>query len=216
MRVPIENLRLNLTQSINNKHAREAELIIARNHLADLELSLQDEARVHMQIEQQQHPIRNELEQSCLDAQEARLHLAQCQAGSADGGLTEDILAQSLHDNTKSSELMRSIAQIQQNIIALGAVNLAAIQELASEDERKNYLVSQMKDLRQATQTLEDAILKIYRETRDGLTHTFNMVNMHFNVLFSTLFAGGQAKLELQGNEILDNGLLVFAQPPGK
>ena len=64
MRVPIENLWLNLTQSINNKHAREAELIIARNHLADLELSLQGETRVHMQIKQQQHPIRNELEQS--------------------------------------------------------------------------------------------------------------------------------------------------------
>ena len=214
--VPMENLRLNLTQSINNKHAREAELVSARNHLAALELLLQDEARVHMQIEQQQHPMRNALEQSRLDAQEARLHLEQCQLGLTESGLTEDILAQNLHDNIKSSELMRKIAQIQQNITVLGDVNLAAIQELANEAERKKYLDSQMLDLRQATQTLEDATLKIDGETREQLTHTFNTVNMHFNALFNTLFAGGQAKLELQGNEILDNGLQVFAQPPGK
>ena len=93
---------------------------------------------------------------------------------------------------------------------------MAAIQELANEAERKKYLDRQMLDLRQATQTLEDAILKIDGETREQLTHTFNTVNMHFNALFNTLFAGGQAKLELQGNEILDNGLQVFAQPPGK
>ena len=214
--VPMEYLRLNLTQSINNKHAREAELVSARNHLAALELLLQDEARVHMQIEQQQHPMRNALEQSRLDAQEARLHLEQCQLGLTESGLTEDILAHNLHDNIKSSELMRKIAQIQQNITVLGDVNLAAIQELANEAERKKYLDSQMLDLRQATQTLEDAILKIDGETREQLTHTFNTVNMHFNALFNTLFAGGQAKLELQGNEILDNGLQVFAQPPGK
>ena len=214
--VPMEYLRLNLTQSINNKLAREADLVSARNHLAALELLLQDEARVHMQIEQQQHPMRNALEQSRLDAQEARLHLEQCQLGLTESGLTEDILAQNLHDNIKSSELMRKIAQIQQNITVLGDVNLAAIQELANEAERKKYLDSQMLDLRQATQTLEDAILKIDVETREQLTHTFNTVNMHFNALFNTLFAGGQAKLELQGNEILDNGLQVFAQPPGK
>ena len=80
---------------------------------------------------------------------------------------------------------------------------MAAIQELSNEAGRKNYLDSQMTDLRQATQTLQYSILKLVRETRDKLTHTFNTVNMHFNVLFSTLFAGGQAKLELQGNEIL-------------
>ena len=95
-------------------------------------------------------------------------------------------------------------------------MNLAAIQELATETERKSYLDSQMLDLSQATETLEDAIKKIDRETRDKLMHTFNTVNTYFAELFSTLFAGGHAKLELLGDEILDTGMQVFAQPPGK
>ena len=106
--------------------------------------------------------------------------------------------------------------QFQQEIEVLGAVNLAAIQELASETERKTYLDSQMLDLNQASETLEDAIKKIDRETRDKLMHTFNTVNQHFGELFATLFGGGQAKLELLGDEILDTGMQVFAQPLGK
>ena len=93
---------------------------------------------------------------------------------------------------------------------------MAAIQELNTETERKSYLDSQMLDLRQATDTLEDAIRKIDRETRDKLMHTFNTANQHFGELFATLFGGGQARLELLGDEILDTGLQVFAQPPGK
>jgi chromosome segregation protein len=68
----------------------------------------------------------------------------------------------------------------------------------------------------QATETLEDAIKKIDRETRDKLMQTFNTVNQHFGELFGALFGGGQGKLELLGDEILDTGLQVFAQPPGK
>ena len=73
-----------------------------------------------------------------------------------------------------------------------------------------------MQDLIEASETLESAINKIDRETRDKLLMTFNEANRHFGELFSTLFGGGQAKLELLGEEILDTGLQVFAQPPGK
>ncbi len=214
--VPMDNLKSNLSQSIDLKQLREAQLVTARNHLATLDLSMQDKARAHMQIEQDLHPIRNQLEQCRLDALEARLYFEQCQLGLTENGLAEAILLIDLQENTKASDLTRKISQIEQNISGLGAVNLGAIQELSSETERKNYLDSQLLDLRQATQTLEDAILKIDHETREQLIHTFNTVNRHFNDLFSTLFAGGQAKLELLGNEILDTGLQVFAQPPGK
>ena len=214
--VPMDNLKMKLSQSINIKQLRESELVTARNLLATVESLLQTKARAHMQIEQDLHPIRSQLEQSRLDAQESRLYLEQCQVGLADNGLTEDVLSLNLRENVKVSDLSRKISQIEQNITDLGAVNLAAIQELLNETERKNYLDSQLLDLRDATKTLEDAILKIDHETREQLTHTFNTVNMHFNALFNTLFAGGQAKLELLGDEILDTGLQVFAQPPGK
>jgi len=106
--------------------------------------------------------------------------------------------------------------QLQRDIDALGAVNLAAIHELATEKERKVYLDSQMQDLLQASETLDDAIRKIDKETRGKLQATFDEANRNFNELFNVLFGGGQAKLELLGEEILDTGIQVFAQPPGK
>ena len=213
---PMETLKANLTLAIDNKQLREMALAKARNHLADQEQIMQELERLRMQIEQHLHPMRDNLEQSRLNEQEARLHFEQCQAGLVENGLAEHELAKDLAENAKTTELARKTIALQQKIVELGAVNLAAIQELAVESERKTYLDSQMLDLTQATETLEGAIKKIDRETRDKLMQTYNTVNGHFNELFATLFGGGQARLELLGDEILDTGLQVFAQPPGK
>ncbi|MBF2898718.1 hypothetical protein, partial [Pseudomonas aeruginosa] len=71
-------------------------------------------------------------------------------------------------------------------------------------------------DLQEAIATLEDAIHRIDRETRELLQDTFDRVNTHFSELFPILFGGGQAKLVMTGDEILDSGVQVMAQPPGK
>ena len=64
--------------------------------------------------------------------------------------------------------------------------------------------------------TLEDAIHRIDRETRELLRETFESVNRHFGSLFPMLFGGGEAKLIMTGEEILDAGVQVMAHPPGK
>ena len=213
---PMETLKTNLAAAIDAKQACETALAEARNNLVVAETQLQVLERTRMQNEQQLHPMRDAVEQSRLNEQEARLHFEQCMAGLLENGQSEELLSADLAENTKTTELVRKTSQLQQQIIELGAVNLAAIQELATETERKTYLDSQMLDLSQATATLEDAIKKIDRETRDKLMQTFNAANQHFGELFATLFGGGQARLELLGDEILDTGLQVFAQPPGK
>ncbi len=98
----------------------------------------------------------------------------------------------------------------------LGAVNLAALDELASGRERKGFLDSQSADLEEAVATMEDAIRRIDRETRELLRETFESVNRHFGSLFPLLFGGGEAKLVMTGEEILDAGVQVMAHPPGK
>jgi chromosome segregation protein len=90
------------------------------------------------------------------------------------------------------------------------------LQELDQSRERKGFLDAQHKDLTEAITTLEDAIRKIDMETRDLLKKTFDDVNHHFGRLFPTLFGGGEAKLVMTGEEILDAGVQVMAQPPGK
>lgn len=188
----------------------------ARNHLEAQEAELKELERVRMLNEQALSPMRDKLEQARLSEQEARLYFEQCQTSLKENGTDEQVLLATLDQDAKASIFASKLSQLQQEIETLGAVNLAAIQELESEIERKAYLDSQMQDLIEASETLESAINKIDKETREKLLETFNQANQHFGELFSTLFGGGQAKLELLGEEILDTGLQVFAQPPGK
>ena len=95
-------------------------------------------------------------------------------------------------------------------------MNLAALDELAAASERKVFLDAQTADLQEAMNTLEDAIRKIDGETRQLLSGTFDAVNQHFGRMFPELFGGGNARLIVTGDEILDSGVQVMAQPPGK
>src|SRR5207237_7926744 len=128
----------------------------------------------------------------------------------------EERLAAAAEDAPRPSSLQGEITRITQAIAELGAVNLAALEELTTSRERKAFLDSQAADLEEAMHTLEDAIRRIDRETRELLRETFDSVNRHFGSMFPALFGGGEAKLLMTGEEILDAGVQVIAQPPGK
>lgn len=212
----MEGLKANLDRALTLKQQRESALAEARNQQVQAESALQDRERNRMQNEQMLHPMRDKLEQSRLQEQEARLHFEQCSAELSAIQIDEPALIEGLPASAKAGDLEQRVARLEQEIEALGAVNLAAIQELNSERERKQHLDSQSQDLNEAIMTLEDAIRRIDRETRSRLQHTFDEANRHFAELFTLLFGGGQARLELLGEEILDTGMQVFAQPPGK
>jgi chromosome segregation protein len=119
-------------------------------------------------------------------------------------------------DGVKLAGLQGDIDRQQREIQSLGAVNLAALEELDAARERKGFLDTQSGDLTEAMNTLEDAIRKIDMETRELLSSTFETVNTHFGKMFPQLFGGGNARLIMTGDEILDAGVQVMAQPPGK
>jgi chromosome segregation protein len=125
-------------------------------------------------------------------------------------------LAEQIEKRVRSSSLANEITRLGEEIAALGPVNLAALSELTTASERKTFLDAQAEDLAKAVETLEGAIKRIDRETRELLQETFDAVNANFQEMFPALFGGGQASIKLTGEEILDAGLLVFAQPPGK
>ena len=212
----MEGLKANLEAAINRKQEKEAALAAARDAMAGAESELQTQERNRMQNEQVLHPLRDKLEQARLQEQQARIHFEQCQAELASLNLDEEALSAELGASSKVADFENRTQSVQSEIEALGPVNLAAIQELQSERERKSYLDSQAADLEEAIGTLEDAIRRIDKETRSRLQHTYDEANRHFSELFKDLFGGGQARLELLGDEILDTGVQVFAQPPGK
>src|SRR5690606_38391038 len=117
---------------------------------------------------------------------------------------------------TRIGWLQSEVQRISRQVESLGPVNLAALDELKAARERKGFLDAQQEDLLSAIDTLEGAIRKIDRETRELLQQTFDTVNHHFGELFPRLFGGGEARLSMTGDEILDAGVQVMAQPPGK
>ena len=133
-----------------------------------------------------------------------------------EAGFVMDEVVATLADDADAAAWEKMVVDFDAKLRRLEPVNLAAIQEHAEAAQRKEYLDAQDGDLTAALETLEDAIRKIDRETRELLQQTYDTVNAHFGKLFPELFGGGEARLILTGDEILDAGIQVLAQPPGK
>jgi chromosome segregation protein len=199
------------------KLEREQALGLARSSYDDLSAQLRRADEQRLAFERSLEPLREQITKLQLELQAAQLGGAQYLEQLTAAAVDLEALAKSIEDgNVKLWGLQTEIDRIQKDINALGAVNLAALDELTASRERKTFLDAQNADLLEAIQTLEDAIAKIDLETRDLLASTFNQVNEHFGRMFPSLFGGGQARLVMTGTEILDAGVQVMAQPPGK
>ena len=201
---------------LDKRSDQERALANARHELDQLAQTLRQHEETRMQAERSLQPQRDRIMEWQLKEQAARLNQEQFAQQLAEAQTDEAALAAKLHDDLRPSYLQGEVTRLGNAIAALGAVNLAALDELATASERKNFLDAQNADLIEAINTLQDAIHKIDKETRDLLQDTFDKVNLHFAELFPILFGGGQAKLIMTGDEILDAGVQVMAQPPGK
>ena len=179
------------------------------------QLRVSDEHR--LKLERELDPLRQRITDFQLKEQAARLGVEQYSQQLEEAQADLAAVAQSITEgNVRLVGLQSEIDRFHREIQSLGAVNLAALDELTASRERKTFLDAQTADLVEAMTTLEDAIKKIDAETRDLLGSTFNTVNEHFGRMFPELFGGGNARLVMTGEEILDAGVQVLAQPPGK
>ena len=195
---------------------REGLLANARTEQDALLHQLREADEVRMQIERSLQPMRDKVVDLQLREQAARLNFEQFATLLADAEADLIALEASFSADLKVGALQTEVNRLTSEIQSLGPVNMAALDELASSRERKQFLDAQSADLNEAMQTLTDAIAKIDAETRDLLQGTFDQVNGHFGRLFPELFGGGHAELVMTGEEILDAGVQVMAQPPGK
>jgi chromosome segregation protein len=160
--------------------------------------------------------LREDLSERRLAAQALQLRAEQLAQAIAESGLALETLLEELADDTDASQWRQQLESIGQKIARIEPVNLAAIQEHAEQSERKTYLDNQLADLVSAMETLEGAIKKIDRETRQRFKETFDKVNAGLQELFPRLFGGGHAYLELTGDDLLNTGVSIMARPPGK
>ena len=206
-----------LQQALEKKIASEQLLGERRSAYDGLTARLRASDELRMQAERQLEPQRARITELQLKEQAARLALQQYETllveAEADLARVEQSIAEG---QVRGEDLQARIEQLQRAIEALGAVNLAALEELTLARERQGFLTAQNEDLQLAMGTLEDAIRRIDAETRTLLSGTFETVNRHFGTMFPELFGGGRAQLLMTGDEILDAGVQVMAQPPGK
>ncbi|MDD2547332.1 MAG: chromosome segregation protein SMC [Burkholderiaceae bacterium] len=206
-----------LQQALESKVAREQALSALRMAYDELTHRLRGSDERRLQIERALDPLRARITEFQLKEQAARLGLEQYNTLLSEAQADLEAVARSIAEGAvRVAGLQGEIDRLHREIAALGAVNLAALDELRLARERKAFLDAQTADLTEAMTTLEDAIRKIDGETRQLLSGTFDTVNGHFGRMFPELFGGGQARLIITGDEILDSGVQVMAQPPGK
>lgn len=123
---------------------------------------------------------------------------------------------ETMPEDTDEKEWQQRLETTSRKIQQLGAINLAALEEVEVQAERKAYLDAQHEDLSASLTTLEDAIKKIDRETRQRFKATFDQVNQDLQRLFPKVFGGGQAYLDLTEDDLLETGVTIMARPPGK
>ena len=194
----------------------EEALAAARDRQEAVAAELRTAEEGRLAVEQKLEPARSKIEEVRLKEQAALVAEQQLAEQLAEARADVAALPAALKAWGRASSLPAEIERLTQAIAELGAVNLAALDELRQSTERKAYLDSQAQDLTEAMATLESAIRQIDRESRELLQQTFDGVNANFGKLFPALFGGGQARLLLTGEEILDSGVQVNAQPPGK
>jgi len=216
---PADVMEEQLQQALATRQQAEQALAAKRDALEAATNALRALEEQRLKIEQGLEPLRAKIGDLKLKEQAASLNAEQFAMQLLEAGADEAALLpllETLGNAARPSSLQGEITRLGNAIAELGAVNLAALQELETASERKGYLDMQAADLTEAMETLENAIRRIDRETRDLLQSTFDTVNGHFGQLFPKLFGGGRAELVMTGEEILDAGVQVIAQPPGK
>ena len=209
-------LRTQLQQGLATRTAREQALAGARNRQEEIASRLRSAEEARLASEQKLQPQRDRIAELRLKEQAARIGFDQFAQQLREAGADEAALAAAMKEGQKAAPLQGEITRLTNALAELGAINMAALEELTASQERKQFLDAQAADLSAALETLEGAIRRIDRETRALLQSTFDAVNRHFGEMFPALFGGGEANLIMTGEEILDCGVQVMGRPPGK
>ena len=209
-------LKATLEEALQRRIAVEAEFSAARHKMEEVDANLRGLDERRLAAEARVEEARSALENVRFSVQELKLRRETYMEQFAQTRLELQEVVAALVEDASVPAWEQRLAETSEKIERLGAVNLAAIDEFAEQSERKEYLDRQFADLNDALSTLEDAIRKIDRETKARFQDTFDRVNAGLSQKFPRLFGGGQAYLELVGDDVLESGVAIMARPPGK
>ncbi len=213
---PDETSRTGLQDKVALHQQLEGALVKERQQQDELEQALKENERRSQQEAHEVQRLQEKIQQAELQAEGL---------GVRSEGLVESLTALNADVTGLLAEFPAeltlkereaALVSIDEKIKRLGAINLVAIEEYQTELAERQQLDAQYQDLIAALITLDEAIAKMDKETQLRLKETFDQVNASFQALFPRLFDGGHARLELTCDNLLEAGVLVMAQPPGK
>jgi len=213
---PLAGLHANLENQLELRLQAEGELSAARQLVAAVEHQLREAEQQRAAIEQRAATVRGELEGQRIANQTLQVQRQTVHKQLAEGKRDVEDVLRTMPDGANEPEWQHALERVANRIVRLGPINLAAIDEYTLQSERKQYLDAQNEDLVTALDTLESAIRKIDKETRNRFRETFEKVNIGLRELFPRVFGGGSAYLEMTGDDLLDTGITIMARPPGK
>lgn len=213
---PLTALEASLKDNLGARLAAETALTQSRSQLDNVELRLREHEQSRLTHDSEAQNKREALQQEQLASQEVLVRLKTIEEQLAEHEYNIESLIESIPAEATVESWESDLQKLEQRISRLGPINLAAIDELAEQNDRKEYLDSQHADVTDALATLEHAIAKIDRETRTRFKETFDLVNAKVEEFFPRLFGGGKACLQMTGDDLLNTGVSVVAQPPGK
>jgi len=213
---PIAELEAERQTYLDQRLLVDKQLVDARRALEDCDAEFRRLEQERQRVEHVLNQVRENVSEKRLAAQALQLRAEQLAQAIVASGLELEALLTELPEDAEPERWQQQLVDLSGKIARLEPVNLAAIQEHAEQSQRKEYLDAQLLDLTSAMETLEGAIKKIDRETRQRFKETFDRVNAGVQELFPRLFGGGHAYLELTGEDLLDTGVSIMARPPGK
>lgn len=213
---PLQELETALQSALTRKSEVEQQLHASQDRVSALDT--EQRAHEHLRNEQQQRvdQVRSDMERQKMQCQEVEIRRSTIEEQLQKTEFEIETLQQEISEEADIQQWQQVLDDLTRKINNLGPINLAAIDEYKEQLERKEYLDAQNEDLEAALTTLENAIRKIDKETRDRFKDTFDHVNAKMKERFPKLFGGGQAHLELTEDDLLTTGVAIMARPPGK
>lgn len=213
---PMDDERYQLETFQRDKESLERGLKKVREQQQTLEAEITDSAEQYAAVQQHLEKKKELLDSIRFEQQESQVRqqtvTEQLQELEADA---EQIM-ENIASHADESSWKTKLDDISRQIERLGTINLTAIEEFKAQSERMNFLNEQNADLLEALQTLEQAIAKIDEESRQRFKQTFDKINIGLQAKFPKLFGGGKAYLSLTDDNLLESGVNIIAQPPGK
>lgn len=213
---PISEMSSTLQGCLEKRLHVEQNLQQSRKDLEQVEAVIREKDEQRVSVDKQIGEQREDLNAQRMHWQElnVRAQTVKEQLDQFDWSV-EDLMA-GMSEDASLQRWEEVVKELEQKISRLGSINLAAIDEFKEQSERKEYLDSQNDDLTKALNTLESAIRKIDKETKERFKDTFDRVNSHIQRMYPRLFPGGKAYLEMSGDDLLTAGVTIMARPPGK